>query len=179
MVYVFLAEGFETVEALCPVDVMRRVGIDVSLVSITGNYSVTSKQGVNVTCDITIGKVSLDDAQMLVLPGGIPGADNLYASKRLCKLLRDANKKGIRLAAICAAPYILGKLGILKGKEATCYPGFEDCLEGAVISGERVVSSGNCITAVGMGASLDFALKIVNELTSKERAQKLANSVLA
>jgi len=179
MIYVFLAEGFETVEALCPVDVMRRAGLELSLVSITDSPSVTSRQGVTVVCDITLDMVNIDRADCLMLPGGMPGADNLAECRRLSELLCIAEEKGIVIAAICAAPYVLGQLGILKGKRATCYPGFEDRLEGAVLSKDKVVWDKNCITAAGMGVSLEFGLKLVEALSSAELAESIRYSVLA
>ena len=179
MVYVFLADGFETVEALCPVDVLRRAGLELKTVSITKELAVESRQGVRVVCDALLDEVRLEDARLLLLPGGMPGADNLAACTELCTLLTEADQKGILLGAICAAPYVLGRLGILKGKRATCYPGFEDRLEGAVIDNEKVVADKNCITAAGMGVSLEFSLALVSALCSPESAGQIRSSVIA
>lgn len=179
MVYVFLADGFETVEALCPVDVMRRAGLELKTVSVTEELTVQSRQGVRVICDALLEDVSLEGAQLLFLPGGMPGADNLANSAGLCELLVDANERGVLLAAICAAPYVLGQLGILEGKRATCYPGFEDRLTGAVIDNKKVVIDKNCITGAGMGVSLEFALAIVSTLCSPQKAEEIRSSVLA
>ena len=174
MVYVFLADGFETVEALAPVDVMRRAGIEVKTVSITSSRTIKSKQNITVEADTTIDGIDPESAETFVLPGGLPGADNLYGCEKLRQTLKDANRAGKYLAAICAAPYILGQLGLLEGKRAVCYPGFEDRLTGAVIGDKKVVTDGNVITAVGMGVSVQFGLAIVSALRGKEQADKTA-----
>lgn len=179
MVYIFLAEGFETVEALAPLDLLRRAGVNSLTVSITDKREVTSKQGITVKADAVIEEIDPSKAIMFVLPGGLPGADNLFACKKLCDMLKQANEDGKYLAAICAAPYILGQLGLLEGKRAVCYPGFEDKLTGAKICHSRAVSDHNVITAVGMGASIEFGLHIVSSLCGRERAGKIGASVLA
>lgn len=180
MVYVFLADGFETVEALCPVDIMRRAGLDVVTVALESDKLVTSRQNVTLFADIYIEDINdLEDATLLMLPGGMPGTTNLKNSDRLASLLTEAAEKGIKLAAICAAPSVLGSLGLLKGKKATCYPGFEDELSGAILSDKKVVCDGNFITGAGMGVSLEFALAIVTSLISKEKAEEIRLSVLA
>ena len=178
MIYVFLADGFETVEALAPVDVMRRAGIEVATVSITEEKRVASKQGIPVLADITIDEVNENDAEMLMLPGGLPGADNLFANEKLKKMLLSANEKGKYVAAICAAPYILGQLGILKGKKATCYPGFEDKLIGAEATGERIVLDKNVLTGIGMGAAVEFGLEAVSILAGEEAKDKISKGII-
>ena len=178
MIYVFLADGFETVEALAPVDVMRRAGLDVATASITEEKRVVSKHGITVLADITIDEVNENDAEMLMLPGGLPGADNLFASEKLKKMLISANEKGKYIAAICAAPYILGQLGILKGKKATCYPGFEDKLIGAEPTGMRVVRDQNVLTGIGMGAAVGFGLEAAAIFAGEEVKEKISTGII-
>ena len=161
-VYVFLADGFETVEALAPVDVMRRAGLDVVTVSIMGRKEVLSAQNVIVSADELYENVSFCNADALVLPGGGVGTDNLSAHEPFRALLVDACSRGVLVAAICAAPMVLGRIGILKGKKATCYPGCEGDLFGAEYTAAHVEQDGNIITACGPGASFDFGFAIVN-----------------
>ena len=160
-VYVFLADGFETVEALAPVDVMRRAGVDVVTVSIMGRKEVFSAQGVTVVADDVYENVGFVDADALVLPGGGVGTDNLSAHQPLRALLVDACSRGLLVAAICAAPMVFGRIGILKGKKATCYPGCEGDLFGAEYTANAVEQDGNILTACGPGASFDFGFAIV------------------
>ena len=160
-VYVFLADGFETVEALAPVDVMRRAGLQVTTVSIMGRSNVVSAQNVTVVADVLFEDVVFDDASALVLPGGGVGTDNLSAHEPLHALLVDACSRGMLVAAICAAPMVFGRIGILKGKKATCYPGCEGDLFGAEYTAAAVEQDGNIITACGPGASFDFGFAIV------------------
>lgn len=178
MVYVFLADGFETVEALCPIDLMRRAGLEVTTVSIKDTLTVTSRQEITLFCDAPLESVDIDKAELLMLPGGMPGSDNLAKCGELCALLTEAAERDIPLAAICAAPYVLGMLGLLRGKRATCYPGFEGLLEGAMISSEPVVRDGNTVTGAGMGAATEFGLELVSLLCSEEKAEQIASSVL-
>ena len=160
-VYVFLADGFETVEALAPVDVMRRAGLQVTTVSIMGRSNVVSAQNVTVVADVLFEDVVFDDALALVLPGGGVGTDNLSAHEPLRALLVDACSRGLLVAAICAAPMVFGRIGILKGKKATCYPGCESDLFDAEYTAAAVEQDGNIITACGPGASFDFGFAIV------------------
>ena len=160
-VYIFLADGFETVEALAPVDVMRRAGLDVVTVSIMGRRDVLSAQNVTVLADELYENIAFDDADALVLPGGSVGTDNLSAHGALCALLVDACSRGLLVAAICAAPMVLGRIGVLKGKMATCYPGCEGDLFDAEYTAKSVEQDGNIITACGPGASFDFGFAIV------------------
>ena len=159
--YVFLADGFETVEALAPVDVMRRAGLQVTTVSIMGRSNVVSAQNVTVVADVLFEDVVFDDASALVLPGGGVGTDNLSAHEPLRALLVDACSRGMLVAAICAAPMVFGRIGILKGKKATCYPGCEGDLFDAEYTAADVEQDGNIITACGPGASFDFGFAIV------------------
>ena len=176
-VYVFLADGFETVEALAPVDVMRRAGLDVVTVSIMESKNVLSAQNVPVVADIMFGDAWCDDADALVLPGGGVGTDNLSAHEELRALLAKANSKGTLIAAICAAPMVLGRVGILQGHKATCYPGYESALLGAIALPESVVASENCITAKGAGVTIEFALRIVARLISPEKAREIGEAM--
>ena len=160
-VYVFLADGFETVEALAPVDVMRRAGLDVVTVSIMGRKEVLSAQSVTVLADEIFENLAFADADALVLPGGGVGTDNLSAHSPLRALLADTCSRGVLVAAICAAPMVFGRIGILKGKRATCYPGCEGDLFDAEYTAKAVEQDGNIITACGPGASFDFGFAIV------------------
>lgn len=173
-VYVFLADGFETVEALAPIDIMRRANLDVVTVSIMDTVAVTSAQQVMVMADVLFEDVaSFDDAQLLVLPGGMPGADYLDKFEPLRRLLVAHHAKGSRLAAICAAPMVLGHLGLLRGRRATCYPGFETHLDGADYTAELVTCDGTITTACGPGAAMAFGYELVSQLLSEDVAESL------
>lgn len=176
MVYVFLAEGFEEIEALTPVDVLRRAGQPVQTVGI-GEKTVTGAHGIAVTCDIGESEVSIQDLDMVVLPGGMPGTLNLGLSQKVLETVKTAVDQGKWVAAICAAPSILGREGHLHGRKATCFPGFETELEGAYIQKDAVCVDGRFVTAKGMGVALEFALKLVELLTSREEAQCLKASL--
>lgn len=173
-IYVFLADGFETVEALAPIDIMRRAGLDVVTVSIMDTVAVTSAQQVMVMADVLFEDVaSFDDAQLLVLPGGMPGADYLDKFEPLRRLLVAHHEKGGRLAAICAAPMVLGHLELLRGRRATCYPGFETHLDGADYTAELVTCDGTITTACGPGAAMAFGYELVGQLLSEDVAESL------
>lgn len=163
-VYLFLADGFETVEALAPVDVMRRAGLDVVTVSIMERREVVSAQNVTVVADALYEEVAFDDASALVLPGGGVGTDNLSAHGPLREALVAAHERGLLVAAICAAPMVLGRIGILQGRKATCYPGCEGDLFGAEYTAAAVQEDGNIITGCGPGVSFDFGFAIVERL---------------
>ena len=150
-IYVFLAEGFEEVEALTPVDVLRRAGLPVKTVSVTGVLTVNGAHGVPVVADMVFEEVKEGDAEMIVLPGGLPGATNLDAHEGLGKLIMTFAEAGRPLSAICAAPLVYGKRGLLKGKKVTCYPGFEKYLEGAEYTAALVEKDGNFITGIVAG----------------------------
>ena len=167
-IYLFLADGFETVEALAPVDVMRRAGLDVVTVSIMGRKDVVSAQNVIVAADEVYENLSFADASALVLPGGGVGTDNLSAHGPLRALLVDAHANGKLVAAICAAPMVFGRIGILEGRKATCYPGCEGDLFGAEYTAAPVEQDGNIITACGPGVSFDFGFAIVERLCGSE-----------
>ena len=179
MVYLFLADGFEEIEALIPADVLRRAGADVKTVSVSDSLTVHGTHGIDVTADISISSVKAEDASMYILPGGMPGTNNLYACERLKELLSEGAEKGIYLAAICAAPSVLGRLGLLYGRKVTCYPGFEKYLDGAECTGAPVEADGRIITARGMGVALDFALALCAALKGEKTAGEIKASVQA
>ena len=169
MVYMFLAQGFEEVEALCPLDLLRRAGVEIKTVGV-GSDVICGAHGIRVFADMKDSEFSDKAPEAVILPGGMPGTLNLDASATVHRAIDDALKSGAHIAAICAAPSILGKLGLLNGKEAICYPGFEEKLLGAKISKKRVVTDGNVTTAAGMGVALDFGLELVKILCSDEKA---------
>ena len=174
----FLTDGFETVEALAVVDILRRAGIDVNLISITGSKSVKSAQNIIIQAEYTIEEYHFDDTELLFLPGG-PGHKHYLRCDQLIELLKKYNKNGNRIAAICAAPSVLGKLGILQGKKAMAYPGYEGDLLGAELmySPERVVTDGTITTSRGMGTSIDLGLELVRLLLSDEEAERIGKGI--
>ena len=177
-VYVFLADGFEDVEALIPVDVWRRGGLDVTTVSIMGDYTVESAHGVRMMADTLIEDVDVSDADLLFLPGGMPGASNLYGNQQVCEAVKAQAEKGKKVAAICAAPaVVLGQLGILNGKRATCYPGFENMLEGATYTGGLISIDGNITTGEGPAAAFPFAYDLLGQLVSPQVADQIAEGM--
>ncbi len=178
MVAVLFAEGFETIEALTPCDILRRGGVDVRLVSTGSGKTVKSSHGIPVVCDITLDQLDPGLVDMFILPGGMPGSNNLYADERVRALVRSHALEGKPTAAICAAPYILGQLGLLQGKRATCYPGFEDRLTGASVVSASVVRDGNILTANGAGAALDFSLAALEMLTDRALSTKIATAIM-
>lgn len=171
MIYVFLAEGFEECEALAPVDILRRAGFSVKTVGI-GQKTVCGAHGIPVVCDITDTEAALEGIEAIVLPGGMPGTLNLENSKIVQGFIDYAAENGLIIGAICAAPSILGHKGLLKGKKATCFTGFEKDLKGAVISADRAVRDGNFVTAYGAGAALDFGFLLLEALTDAETSLK-------
>ena len=176
MVYVFLANGFETIEALAPVDMLRRAKIDVKTVGVTGK-KVTTSHNIEVCADITTDELNISDADAIVLPGGMPGTLNLEADKTVQASIDYCVENNKYICAICAAPSILGHKGLLKGKEAICFPGFEDALSGAQISKNYVVTDGKYITARGAGVAVDFGLEIVKALGGKELSDKIRETI--
>lgn len=178
MIYLFLAPGFEEIEALCPLDLMRRAGLKVTTVGV-GGCDVTGAHGISVRADIADRDFSDDTPEMVFLPGGMPGTLNLAASDAVKSAIRSVVACDGYLAAICAAPSILGDMGLLAGKEAICFPGFEDRLTGAHISRRRVVLDGKVLTAAGMGVALEMGLKIVEIFCGAEAADKLKHGILA
>ena len=177
MIYLLLAAGFEECEALVPLDLLRRAGLSVKTVAVTAG-PVTGSHGITVAADIPATGAN-EPIDLLILPGGMPGTKNLDASPHVDRLIARAQADGGHIAAICAAPMILGKRGLLRGKEAVCYPGFEEYLTGARLSDRRVVTDGKVITAAGMGVALDFGLALVAALKGEEAANALRAAVLA
>ena len=178
MVYFFIAEGFEEIEALCPLDLLRRAGVDVKTVGIGGD-KITGAHGITVATDMTDAEFSYDSPEMIFLPGGMPGTLNLKGSDVVISAIKRAISDGAYILAICAAPMILGEMGLLKGKEAICYPGFEDKLIGAKISDKTVVLDGKIATAAGMGVALEFGLLAVSILCGEDAAKDLRSAVIA
>ena len=176
--FIFLAEGFEEVEALSVVDTLRRAGMNIQMVSITGKKTVTGAHGITVTMDALFHEINFNNADGLILPGGMPGTDHLQQFLPLEMLLRDFYAKKKMIAAICAAPKILGNLGLLEGRKATCYPGVEETLKGATISNQTVVVDDFIITGRGVGVALDFALAIVKYIKGSEMASTLREKMV-
>lgn len=176
MVYLFLAEGFEIIEALAPVDMLRRGKIDVKTVGVTGK-TVKSSCGVEVTADLKIGDLDFSDAEAVILPGGLPGTINLENNETVQKAIDFASNNGKLVCAICAAPSILGHKGLLEGKEAIAFPGFDKELRGAKISDKYVVVDGNFITARGAGVATEFGLEIVKQLEGEELSENIRNTI--
>lgn len=180
MFYIFLADGFEEIEALCPYDLLLRAGIETKTVSINSTALVTGTHNIKVYADLTLDDISLNDnIEGIMLPGGMPGAANLEACSNVQAFIEKADKEKTLISAICAAPYVLGVKGLLCGKNATCFPGFEDKLTGAHVTGEKVTRDGNIITAKGMGAAYEFGIEIVKYFKGEEFAKALAAKTMA
>lgn len=181
MIYLLLAPGFEETEAICPLDLMRRAGLDVKTVAVVEDRkekTVLSRRNIRITADLHFSELSPDEQpEAVVIPGGIPGADNLNIPP-VHRLLQSCYRAGGTVAAICAGPQVLGASGLLEGKKAVCYPGFEEKLTGATILRQPVVKDGRCITAVGMGASLPFGLMLVEALKDRKTAKEIEESIL-
>lgn len=178
MIYVFLATGFEDIEALAPIDIMRRAELPVTTVSITDERIVTSAHGVGVVADICMSDVDFDAAEMLVLPGGLPGATNLDACDSLRQGILSHYKAGKPLAAICAAPLVFGHLGILEGCRATCYPGFETHLTGATYTAAMVEKDGLFITGKGPAAAMEFGYALAAHFVGEESVAPLRQGMM-
>jgi 4-methyl-5(b-hydroxyethyl)-thiazole monophosphate biosynthesis len=177
MVYVFLADGFEEIEAIAPIDILRRGGVEVVTVGVT-DVSVTGAHGIKVTADTAIGNISFNDKlEMIVFPGGGPGTENLKKSAKVAQILKTAAEANCFIAAICAAPSVLGEMGLLEGKNAVCYPGFESKLQKAIISKDYVVRDGQFITAKGAGVAAEFGFELLSVLKNPETAEKVRASM--
>jgi 4-methyl-5(b-hydroxyethyl)-thiazole monophosphate biosynthesis len=178
-VYVFMANGFEDVEALIPVDVLRRGGVEVVTVSINDDSQVVeSAHGVQMVADAMFDDCDFADASLLFLPGGMPGASNLYEHQGVCRAVKAQAEAGRRVAAICAAPaVVLGQLGLLQGRKATCYPGFEKLLQGAHYTGELFTVDGNITTGEGPAAAFPFAYELLAQLVSREVSDQIAEGM--
>lgn len=178
MVHIFFADGFEEIEALATVDILRRANIEVSMVSIMPSKRVVGAHNIVVEADILFADADFSQSQMLVLPGGMPGTKHLGEHTRLCNLLVDFNDKNGWIAAICAAPSVLGSLGLLQGRNAVCYPGFEHLLVEANISTDNVMVSGNIITSRGAGTAIEFALQLVTLLKDNQTSILISQSII-
>ena len=178
MIAVLIADGFEEIEALTPVDMLRRAGLDVKTVAIGSKIAIGSHK-IPVVCDMTKEEVELDKVSAVIFPGGMPGSLNLDASPFTDKIIEAVTKRGGHLAAICAAPMVLGHQGYLVGKRAVCFPGFEEELTGAMVDPDAfVVRDGHVITAKGMGAALDFGLTLVAALRDEQVALELRRAIM-
>ncbi len=175
---IFLAPGHEEVEMLTVVDMLRRAKISIDMVSITDTLEVTSSHNVTIKADKLFSEADFSEAEMLILPGGLPGTPNLLAYEPLTAKLKEFNEAGKLLAAVCAAPTILANLGILNGHKATCYPDYADKLSGAIYEKKPVVRDGNIITSRGMGTCIDFASEIIAALDSEETAASIKNKII-
>lgn len=174
---VFMADGMEEVECLAVVDIARRAGITADLVSTTGRLEVVSSHGVHILADHLFEEADFEDSDALFLPGGIPGANNLAAHEGVCALVRRFAEEGRHIAAICAAPSVLGGLGLLDGRTATCHPGWEDKLGGAVYTRQGVVTDGNITTGRGLGFAIDLGLELVRLMQGAEQADDLRRRI--
>lgn len=175
---IFIAPGFEEIEALTPADVLTRAGADVELVSITEEKNVTGKQGLTVVCDRVFEGKPIEEKDILILPGGMPGAKNLQTHKKLEALILEYDKKQKWIGAICAAPMILGELELLSGRKATCFPGFEHHLKGAHHYPVPAITDGHIITGRGIGAAMEFSLEIISNLFGADKAAELREKMV-
>ena len=177
-IFVFLADGFEEIEAITPIDVLRRAGLNVQTVSVMDKQTVSGAHGIPVVADKMFANIHLEDAEMLLLPGGLPGATNLDAHQGLSNMIMAFASEEKPLSAICAAPLVFGNRGLLQGKKATCYPGFESYLTGAEYTAALVETDGNFITAKGPGAAMDFAFAIVEKYCGIEKVNELKSGMM-
>ena len=177
-VFIFLATGFEETEAIAPIDILRRAGLETEVVSVTSQKEVTGAHGITVVADSLFEDTDFSKGEMLILPGGMPGAKNLSEHAGLKKVMINYNGNGKYISAICAAPMVLGEMGLLKGEKAVSYPGYEKYLSGAQMTQERVVVSGKFVTGKGPGAAIEFALKIVEILKTKSVAEEIASAFI-
>lgn len=178
MVYAFIANGTEETEIITPVDILRRCGVEVKTVGV-GGRTVTTSHNITVTCDITEDEMILnDELELIILPGGMPGTNNLENSRKVQTAIDFCDENGKFIAAICAAPSILGHKGLLEGRKAVCYRGFEQELKGAQVLNVPAVADGKIITARGAGAAVEFGLKIVEAMISPEKAAEAADRIM-
>lgn len=173
-----VADGYEEVEMLTVVDLLRRAGLTCDIISVTGEKKLTSSHKVTVTADLLYEDADFDSYDALVIPGGMPGTINLGEHAGVCEQLKKACAGGKLIAAICAAPTVFGKLGLLKGRKAICYPGMEDQLTGADVTYESAVRDGNIITSRGMGTAIDFGLAILTYFEGEQAATALAKTIV-
>lgn len=179
MVYVFLANGFEDIEGLAPVDILRRGGVEVKTVGIMGSEYVETAHGVTLKADVKFEDIdNFDDADLLLLPGGMSGSLHLKNHKGVCDALEEQNEKGKYIGAICAAPMVLGKLGILEGKKATCYPGFEKYLDGAEYTADMVTVDGNIITGRGPAAAMPYGFALLSLFVGRDDVKAIEDGMI-
>ena len=178
MFYCFLADGFEETEALAPVDILRRAGIPVTTVGVGGDI-IRGSHNIYVKADLALDSFAIDpdEIQGVILPGGMPGVKNLYAEQRVLDTVDYCAENSLYVCAICAAPSIPGRMGLLSGKRATCFPGFEGDCTGAEMTGEKVAVDGRFITSKGAGCALDFGFEIVAQVAGREASEKIATSM--
>ena len=176
MILVLLADGFEEIEALSPVDMLRRAGLEVKTASISGSDALGA-HGIRVQCDMEADEVDISSVEAVIFPGGMPGATNLDASPFTDRVISAVNERGGIIAAICAAPLVLGRRGLLRGRCATCYPGFEDELMGARVLDRGVVTDGNIVTARGMGVALEFSEELIKLLCGEDKARSISQAI--
>ena len=176
-VLAFLAVGFEEVEAIAVIDLLRRARIETDTVSIKDDKEVLSSHKIPVKADILFDEADFDNADVIFLPGGGVGTENLYACEKLKEKILEYDSEGKKLVAICAAPSVYGRMGLLSGKKATCYPGFEDKLYKAIPTGSRVEVDGNYITSKGMGTAIDLGLELIKILISEEKSIEIAKQI--
>lgn len=177
-VSLFLADGFEEIEGLTVVDLLRRAKIDVDMVSVMGRKEIVGAHQIKVVADTLIEEMDFSHSKMLVLPGGMPGTLYLKEHAQLRSLLLTFYEEGKQIAAICAAPTVFGDLGILEGKRAVCYPGMEDGLVGATVCFDPVMTDGTITTSRGMGTAIDFSLRLIALLKGREEAERLAEQIV-
>ena len=177
-VYIALANGFEESEAILPYDILCRAGIETVWMSISSELEVVSTHGLCIRADVLLSDTDTSDGDMIFLPGGMPGSSHLAECKALATIISDYHNQGKYLAAICAAPMVYGLQGLLKGKNATCYPGFEEELTGANVTYNRCEADGNIITSRGMGCAIDFSLKIIKKLENDDTASKIGRQII-
>ena len=175
---IFLATGFEEIEAISTIDVLRRGGVDLNIVSVSGMEYVEGAHGITVKSDSLFFSIDFSDYDLFVLPGGMPGTTNLAKHEGLCELLKNIFEQGKKIGAICAAPSVLGQLGLIEGKLATCYPGFEPELIGANVVNQDVVRDGNLITGRGAGVAMKFALELLKDFLSKDEVLELSKKLV-
>ncbi len=175
---ILFAEGFEAVEAMAPVDILRRGGVETTMASITEDMMVTASNGVSVKMDTLLREVDLQEYDAIILPGGMPGTVNLGESEDVREALMAMNGAGKMVAAICAAPGVLGKYGLLEGKNACSYPEHEVNLKGANVLRDRVVVDGNIVTSRGMGTAMEFSFKLLELLENPRRAEEVKCAVV-
>lgn len=173
-VIILLANGFEELEAITQIDYLRRAGVEVTTASIRGEKKVIGQSMIALEADEILSEVNYEEYDMVVLPGGVKGMENLRANEQVIHLIKSYDEKKKWIAAICAAPSILGELGLLNNRNCICYPGYENRLQGGRIVNERVVQDGHIITSKGPGTSLDFAIKIVEALCGAKKASEIA-----